>query len=91
LNENPTARGTGRHPPSREIDSTAAARRRLGLPGGGIRCAGARNLSRASVEPQNHGRLGKPEEVARVVHFLAADASSYITGQVWGVNGGMDM
>ena len=37
------------------------------------------------------GRLGKPEEVARVVHFLAADASSYITGQVWGVNGGMDM
>lgn len=37
------------------------------------------------------GRLGKPEEVARVVHFLAADASSYVTGQVWGVNGGMDM
>lgn len=37
------------------------------------------------------GRLCKPEEVARVVHFLAADASSYITGQVWGVNGGMDM
>jgi NAD(P)-dependent dehydrogenase (short-subunit alcohol dehydrogenase family) len=37
------------------------------------------------------GRLGKTEEVARVVHFLAADASSYITGQVWGVNGGMDM
>ena len=37
------------------------------------------------------GRAGKPEEVARVVHFLAADASSYITGQVWSVNGGMDM
>jgi NAD(P)-dependent dehydrogenase (short-subunit alcohol dehydrogenase family) len=36
-------------------------------------------------------RLGRPEEVARVVHFLAADASSYITGQVWSVNGGMDM
>src|SRR3954451_6070300 len=29
-------------------------------------------------------RLGQPEEVARVVHFLAADASGYITGQIWG-------
>ena len=37
------------------------------------------------------GRLGRPEEVARVVHFLAADASSYITGQVWAVNGGQEM
>jgi NAD(P)-dependent dehydrogenase (short-subunit alcohol dehydrogenase family) len=37
------------------------------------------------------GRLGQPEEVARVVHFLCADASSYITGQVWAVNGGQDM
>ena len=37
------------------------------------------------------GRLGKPEEVARVVAFLAADESSYITGQIWAVNGGIDM
>ena len=37
------------------------------------------------------GRLGRPDEIARVVHFLAADQSSYITGAVWGVNGGMDM
>ena len=36
-------------------------------------------------------RLGRPEEIARIVGFLAADESSYITGQVWGVNGGMDM
>jgi NAD(P)-dependent dehydrogenase (short-subunit alcohol dehydrogenase family) len=36
-------------------------------------------------------RFGRPEEVARIVRFLAADESSYITGQIWGVNGGMDM
>jgi NAD(P)-dependent dehydrogenase (short-subunit alcohol dehydrogenase family) len=37
------------------------------------------------------GRLGEPAEIARVVHFLCDDASSYITGQVWAVNGGMEM
>jgi acetoacetyl-CoA reductase len=37
------------------------------------------------------GRLGTPDEIARVVCFLAADASSYITGQIWAVNGGLDM
>ena len=37
------------------------------------------------------GRLGRPDEIARVVHFLAADQSSYITGATWGVNGGQDM
>ena len=37
------------------------------------------------------GRLGDPEEIARVVCFLAADASAYITGQIWAVNGGLDM
>jgi NAD(P)-dependent dehydrogenase (short-subunit alcohol dehydrogenase family) len=37
------------------------------------------------------GRLGAPEEIARVVGFLAADASAYVTGQIWAVNGGLDM
>lgn len=37
------------------------------------------------------GRLGAPEEIARVVAFLAADQSAYITGQIWAVNGGLDM
>ncbi|MTD26910.1 3-oxoacyl-ACP reductase FabG [Erwinia sorbitola] len=34
-------------------------------------------------------RVGQPEEVAAVVSFLASDESSYITGQVIGVNGGI--
>jgi NAD(P)-dependent dehydrogenase (short-subunit alcohol dehydrogenase family) len=37
------------------------------------------------------GRLGQPEEVARVVEFLVSDTASYVTGQVWAVNGGMEM
>jgi acetoacetyl-CoA reductase/3-oxoacyl-[acyl-carrier protein] reductase len=37
------------------------------------------------------GRLGRPDEIARAVHFLAADQSSFITGAVLSVNGGMDM
>jgi NAD(P)-dependent dehydrogenase (short-subunit alcohol dehydrogenase family) len=37
------------------------------------------------------GRFGRPDDVARVVHFLASDLSSFITGAVWEVNGGQDM
>jgi 3-oxoacyl-[acyl-carrier protein] reductase len=34
-------------------------------------------------------RIGKPEEVAKVVRFLCSDDASYVTGQVISVNGGM--
>ena len=35
------------------------------------------------------GRIGKPDDIAEAVAFLAGDASSYITGQVLCVDGGM--
>jgi len=37
------------------------------------------------------GRLGRGDEVARVVEFLADPDSSYITGEVYGINGGLYM
>ncbi|HEX9849275.1 3-oxoacyl-[acyl-carrier-protein] reductase [Candidatus Deferrimicrobium sp.] len=37
------------------------------------------------------GRFAEPKEVAELALFLASDASSYITGQVIGLNGGMYM
>jgi 3-oxoacyl-[acyl-carrier protein] reductase len=37
------------------------------------------------------GRVGKPEEVAKVIAFLASDAASYLAGETIEINGGMFM
>jgi acetoacetyl-CoA reductase len=43
----------------------------------------------AIIEKVPLRRLGRPDEVARVVRFLLEDESSYITGSMYTVNGGM--
>jgi len=43
----------------------------------------------AIIKSSSLGRIGKPEEVAQVVLFLASEASNYITGQTIVVDGGI--
>ena len=37
------------------------------------------------------GRMGRPEEVAAVVAFMASERSSYVVGTAWYVDGGGSM
>ena len=37
------------------------------------------------------GRIGEPDDISKLVSFLASDESSYITGQVLHVNGGLTL
>ena len=34
------------------------------------------------------GRMGRPEEVAAIIAFLASERASFITGSAWSVDGG---
>lgn len=38
-----------------------------------------------------HERLGQPDDIAAAVAFLASDDGAWVNGQVWHVNGGMQM
>lgn len=44
-----------------------------------------------NIEAIGMKRLGKPEEVANVILFLASDLASYVTGTIIGVDGGLFM
>ncbi|WP_148252172.1 SDR family NAD(P)-dependent oxidoreductase [Aidingimonas lacisalsi] len=55
---------------------------------------GADVMSEAQREKESDiplGRIGRPEEVAAMVRFLAGPEATFITGQTYGVNGGSSM
>jgi 3-oxoacyl-[acyl-carrier protein] reductase len=49
------------------------------------------DLKDAILKATPVGRMGRPEEIASAVVFLASDEAAYITGQVLAVDGGMVM
>lgn len=53
--------------------------------------AGRPKLAEAFMKAIPWGRLGRPEDVAGAVVFLASDAAEYITGQTLSVSGGLTM
>jgi NAD(P)-dependent dehydrogenase (short-subunit alcohol dehydrogenase family) len=64
-------------------------------PGNNIRSSGTAQYGDAMLELARKAtplkRLGTPEEVARVIVFLASDQNDYVTGSIYGIDGGMPL
>jgi citronellol/citronellal dehydrogenase len=64
-------------------------------PGNNIRSSGTAQYGDDALELARKAtplkRLGTPEEVARVILFLASPENDFVTGQVWGVDGGQPL
>lgn len=64
-------------------------------PGNNIRSSGTAQYGDEALELARRAtplkRLGAPEEVARVIVFLAAHENDFVTGAVYGVDGGMPL
>jgi acetoacetyl-CoA reductase len=56
-----------------------------------VRAIAPEVLEKRIIQQIPVGRLGEPEEIARIVAFLAADESGFITGSTLSANGGQYM
>ncbi len=84
-----------------QIGFTKALAKELGLSGIQVNCVAPGVIKtdmnahltgedlQALTEEIPLNRIGTPEDIAKTVFFLASDNANYITGQVFGVNGGM--
>lgn len=52
------------------------------------RAGGSAPLTARRISQVPLGRLGEPDEVARVVQFLASPAAAFVTGAAWTIDGG---
>lgn len=64
-------------------------------PGNNIKSSGTAQYGDEMLEITRRAtpmkRLGTPEEVARVIVFLASEANDFVTGQIWGIDGGQPL